>query len=186
MLKSGATNLEHVAVALSMFVGDVVLVGCHRPPLALPLQVHCLPDHQPGLGPLGGIVTLLRSRVAPWYLVAACNQPLLHGGVLGALVGAPRQTDRVSILAAAAETDHFAPLPSLWPDTLAPALEDFLAHGGRSFREFFEAHPPMLFEASEQDLARARSFNTMDELLEAGLVEASDANLAASATDELA
>jgi hypothetical protein len=30
MLKSGATMLEHVAVALSMFVGDVVLVGCHR------------------------------------------------------------------------------------------------------------------------------------------------------------
>ena len=72
---AGETLVERANRPLAPLVASVTVIG---PPERLAgAGLNVVPDDQPGLGPLGGIVTALRVADRPWSLVVACDLPFL-------------------------------------------------------------------------------------------------------------
>ncbi len=70
---AGATLIEHVAASVRQAAGSAVIVG--RPERYGSLGYPCLPDSEPGRGPLKGIGTALTATEAAWNLIVACDMP---------------------------------------------------------------------------------------------------------------
>lgn len=137
-LYGGARLIDRVAAAMVAQSGALVVCGREEP------GFRCIPDWpEPGLGPLGGLAAALRHAGENGF-----------AGVLSAGVDAP---DLPHDLARALAGEGAAivesqPVVGLWPAATAPALEAFLAGGGRSLYRFADhiaarrvdlAHPLM-------------------------------------------
>lgn len=137
-LYEGARLIDRVAAALAAQCDAVVVCGRAEPGFT------CIPDWpEAGLGPLGGLAAALRHASENGF-----------AGVLSAGVDAP---DLPHDLAAALAGEGAAivesqPVVGLWPASAAPALEAFIASGGRSLYRFADhiaarrldlAHPLM-------------------------------------------
>jgi molybdopterin-guanine dinucleotide biosynthesis protein A len=81
-MPDGRMMIEHVRDNLLTVCAEIVTIG-GGPHLHGVRHIH---DVKAGLGPLGGLETLLESRLAENYLVVPCDMPLLTGQVLGALL----------------------------------------------------------------------------------------------------
>lgn len=88
----GCTLVEHAATALATAGADpVVVVGGNRAAIE-PLGLDVVDDHWPGEGPLGGIITALRSLTTELVVVLACDltdaSAIAVGSVVEAVEGA--------------------------------------------------------------------------------------------------
>lgn len=115
-LIDGVALLDHARSALAPHVDAVIVVGrdiADRP--------------APGLGPLGGLCAALHHARRGEVLTVPCDVPFPPTALFAALQDAP-------VICG----DH--PVFGLWPTTLAPALDDWLAAGrNRSIRAFAES-----------------------------------------------
>jgi molybdenum cofactor guanylyltransferase len=86
------TFVEHAASLLHGRCHRIIVVA--DPALSLPPLADCtvLRDEQPGLGPLGGIVTALSASDDEWHLALACDVPLIRPALLHLIVS--RQSDQ--------------------------------------------------------------------------------------------
>jgi len=82
-LGDGRPIIAHVIAQMKSVCPDMVIVG--GPPVSIEGVRH-LPDTVSGLGPLGGLHTLLGSGLADAYLVAACDQPFLEPSIFHLLL----------------------------------------------------------------------------------------------------
>ncbi len=80
-----------VAEKAASVAGNVVLIGERARYRNLGLE--CLPDLRPGMGPLGGIETALKSGRGEFNLILACDMPGLRSEWLYALLEKAQQTD---------------------------------------------------------------------------------------------
>jgi molybdopterin-guanine dinucleotide biosynthesis protein A len=64
---------------------DVVLVGAHDAYAHLPVER--IADEPPGIGPLGGLVALLRRAAGSRVLALACDMPYVSRGLVERLAG---------------------------------------------------------------------------------------------------
>jgi molybdenum cofactor guanylyltransferase len=114
-----------VAAALAAQCDSVVVCGRDEAGFA------CIPDWpEPGLGPLGGLAAALRHGEAGGF-----------AAVLSAGVDAPDLPHNCAALLAGegAAIVESQPVVGLWPVALLPALEGFIAGGGRSLYRFADA-----------------------------------------------
>jgi molybdenum cofactor guanylyltransferase len=79
----GVNLLKRTVLLAARFCPTVFVVG--RDPSPLGLEVPWSLDLQPGLGPLGGIITAL-TRSGDSCLVLTCDLPLLNAEILAALL----------------------------------------------------------------------------------------------------
>jgi molybdopterin-guanine dinucleotide biosynthesis protein A len=81
---SGTTLVVRAARLVASVCGSATIVGAleYYARFGFPT----VPDDQPRLGPLGGILTSLARSETPWNLVVACDLPYLHSGWLRFLV----------------------------------------------------------------------------------------------------
>ncbi len=82
-------------------------------------------DVLPGCGPLGGIYSVLQAAQTPWVAVLPCDLPLLPAQVYRILFERRQKNRPVS----ACSERGLEPLVSIWPKTLAGALEARLRKG---------------------------------------------------------
>lgn len=121
-LYQGARLIDRVVAALAAQCDQVIVCGRTEPGLA------CIPDWpEAGLGPLGGLAAALRHAGAHGY-----------AGVLSAGVDAPDLPHdlALSLAGEGAAIVESQPVVGLWPASAAPALEAFIASGGRSLYRF--------------------------------------------------
>jgi molybdenum cofactor guanylyltransferase len=121
-LYEGARLIDRVAAALSAQCESVVVCGREEAGFA------CIPDWpETGLGPLGGLAAALRH---------GSNGSFTH--VLSAGVDVPDLPDDIATILAGegAAIVESQPVIGLWPVAAGPALEEFLAGGGRSLYRF--------------------------------------------------
>jgi len=124
-LYHGTRLIDRVAAALLAQCGALVVCGREEP------GFRCLPDWpEAGLGPLGGLAAALRHAEDQGFAF-----------VLSAGVDAPDLPHALSVMLAGegAAIVESQPVVGLWPVALAPALESFLAGGGRSLYRFADA-----------------------------------------------
>ena len=127
----GHTFLHRCAEALRPIAAPIVVVAdiADRFPAA---DWTVVADCFPGAGPVGGIVTALRTLGQGAHVVVACDMPFLHTDLL-----------RLLLDAVSDEFDAVVPWPDSGPEPLCavyrstclPLLETYLANGGRSARK---------------------------------------------------
>ncbi len=73
LASGGPSLLEHAAQTVQQAVGNVTVIGAPERYVSLGWPV--VADVVAGIGPLGGLLTLLRLAQAEWNLAVACDMP---------------------------------------------------------------------------------------------------------------
>jgi molybdopterin-guanine dinucleotide biosynthesis protein A len=124
---SGETLLARAVRLLSAVTTELLVVG--RQALdGSPSSVRIVPDEQPGLGPLGGIATALRTMRTQHALVVACDMPLLQPALLRLLLSLAAQAD--AIVPRSAQGPE--PLHAVYSAGCLPAVDACLRDGERA------------------------------------------------------
>lgn len=105
-------------------------------PPDLPEGVRLVPDEREGLGPMGGLASLLRGTDRP-VLVAAVDMPGVNAAVIRALAEAYRRIQGPGLVARAADGWH--PLLAVYAPSILPAMDAALADGRRALHRLVEA-----------------------------------------------
>jgi molybdenum cofactor guanylyltransferase len=126
------TLIEHLARRLAPVVDETIIAGGS---VCAPFEgVRVVPDHQPGLGPLGGMFAGLTAAKERHVWVVGCDLPDVEpalGGLLRALAG---------------DYEAVVPRPDQEPEgvcalyvrELAPRIEMLLEAGERSIKSLLE------------------------------------------------
>jgi molybdenum cofactor guanylyltransferase len=125
------TLIEHLARRLASVVDETIVAGGASPPIQ---GIRYVPDHQPGLGPLAGMLAGLRVASAPHVWVVGCDLPDVEPA-LGAL-----------LRALAGDSEAVVPRPDKEPEgvcalyarALAPRIEALLEEGERSIKSLLD------------------------------------------------
>jgi molybdopterin-guanine dinucleotide biosynthesis protein A len=93
-------------------------------------------DRWPGLGPLAGTTTALldvadQADEAAVVVVAACDQPWLDAGTVGALLDALDARPDVDVAVPLDPDGRTLPFPAAWRARVAPVLRDLVEAGER-------------------------------------------------------
>ena len=135
--------------------GDVVLLGSHG--------IDVIPDEYPGEGPLGGIVTALRSLGhqpgIDAVVVVACDLPNLGGATVGALVSALSAPFQAAV--AIPMGANRPALCGAWSPAAATPLAAAFAAGERRVRVALDEIPHVMVHV---DPAELRNVNAPDDL----------------------
>ena len=124
----GSTLGEFVAGAVASVTGQVVLVG--EPARYQALGYPVIPDHYPGEGPLGGILTALEHTQADWNLVVACDMPGISGEILSRILEAAENSTN-DVLLPIGPDGRPEPLCAAYHRRTLQALESVFASGER-------------------------------------------------------
>lgn len=125
---SGRTLVEQVAEAVRTAAGSAVLIGAPERYYALGLPA--IADTLEPCGPLGGILTALKTSEADWNLVVACDMPGLDAELLGVLIEAARRADTDCLLPVGA-SGLPEPLCAVYHRRAAVTMERALRRGVR-------------------------------------------------------
>ena len=109
---------------------DPVLVGDASPYPRVGSGVERLADDPAGVGPLGGIRALLRSRGTS--IVLACDMPYVDGGLLRALRDAPPAA------VVAPRRERWEPLCARYDPRVLPTIDRALAAGRHSLQALLD------------------------------------------------
>lgn len=125
---SGQTMLQRTVGLARTFCDEVWVSG--RNPEAMDMDLPWLPDDQPGMGPLGGILTGLTHLNRP-LLVLACDLPMLDEATLGKLTAAREQRPASAVMTTflQMETGWIEALVSIYEPSAAPLLRESAANG---------------------------------------------------------
>jgi len=117
---------------------EVLAVGGNLTSLAALAEIdHAIPDEFPGEGPLGGILTALRSASNDVVVVLACDTPGMDAETPAALVECLRNSPDAAVAYALID-DRAQPLTAAWNRVAAlPVLRDAFDRGERAPRSVF-------------------------------------------------
>ncbi len=151
----GKPLLEHAQELLRPHCDKLIVVGGE----------HGLSDEQPGLGPLGGLLTALNRADTAWVLVATVDMPAVRSSLLERLVSSRQVEDRAVLvhvplsypdLVAGEHTMLLGPqpqpFPGLYRSDLGPELRQFLQGGERKARKFAHVLQARLVEVRSDEL----------------------------------
>ena len=128
----GRTLVEHMAAVVAEAAGSAVLIGAPHRYYAMGLTA--IADSFEPCGPLGGILTALRTTEAEWNLVVACDMPGVSVALLRGLVRAARQTGAECLMPVSAD-GRVQPLCAVYHRGAAAPIEEALRRGTRKVTE---------------------------------------------------
>jgi molybdenum cofactor guanylyltransferase len=160
-LSDGTTFLQRVQAAIRPLCSQIVLLGDHE--FTASDEFIIVKDLRPGLGPMAGLESLLKSNLDSRYLIVACDMPLLTPEICGMLI---HDSASVSIFEST-EIGKYLPFPGIYRAELAPLVSRSLDEDRRSLQQLFRSlsdiHVLPLTPELEQSV---RSFNTPESILE--------------------
>jgi len=132
LLPFGSMTLAgHIATQIREAAGNVTLIG--PPERYAHLGFPVIPDAIPGCGPLGGLLTALRSTAADWNLIVACDMPHLTAPFLVRLFEAAAEGSNPDCVVAESEGRRH-PLCAVYHRRVLPAAESAIN------RKLFKMH----------------------------------------------
>jgi len=134
---AGSPMVLRTAELLAPFCEEVTIIG--PPEQFSRFGFPVVPDDQPGLGPLGGIATVLAHTPAAWNVILACDLPYLTGDWLGYLV-ARAQASRAQAVVPFSEKGP-EPLCAAYHRDAGGAIRNAIARGLLKVMGALEAVP---------------------------------------------
>ncbi len=128
------TAVERIAQALSEWTDSQIISAVEEETYlftGLPVAV----DLHPGEGPLAGLEAGMEKKQADWYLVAACDMPLIRPEVIEYLVEKIKTTKYQAVLPII--NGRRQPLLAAYRADCLPVLKRSLSDGERSVRALF-------------------------------------------------
>lgn len=166
------TFLERAVSALRPFCRQIIVVSA--PESALPDVESCtmVEDEEPGLGPLGGLVTGLATSDDEWHLVLACDLPLVRSQVLGLIVSETAGADAVVPQVAG----RLEPLLAAYARACLPAARAALGAGKRAMTALLDQVQVKIIEEPrlrdvDPSLVSFTNVNTWDDYLRLSVPE---------------
>jgi molybdopterin-guanine dinucleotide biosynthesis protein A len=129
-----------------------------------------VPDEMPGMGPLAGIATAVRSSLSPWSLIVACDMPYLNTAWLVHLLARGVPSSAEIVIGESANGPE--PLCGLYHKRCEAHFATALARGVRKITDAFVgrevlAIPVDEIQSFDPDGLLFKSVNTPEELAEA-------------------
>ncbi len=156
----GCTLLaRQIALAWSLEPAEVLVSGRSDVPLGDRL-VRVVDDERPGLGPLGGLASVLISAVEPHLLLLAVDLPALNAGMLHRLLA----KRRAGVGVVPRTPRGWEPTAAVYPRSLLPEIRRRLAAGELALHKFVEAEVEagrlVALDVPETDAAVFENWNT--------------------------
>lgn len=120
-------------------------------------------DDQPGLGPLGGMVTAMRRFRAEAFVFLACDMPFINAPMITRLADLARATSRPLTYVA----ENLPGFPLLLQRDHLPVLRDTLDVGPASLRALFTRIEPDRLSPPDGETWRLHNVNRPGDLVEA-------------------
>jgi molybdopterin-guanine dinucleotide biosynthesis protein A len=156
--------IEHVMDALRPCCDKITIVGqCSGASFEEHPALICLSDRVPGLGPLSGLEALLASGLGESYLVATCDQPLLHPKLLQRLLD--QDSGNASVFFKTEDGQEYDPFPGLYPAELLDSVRQALREGNYAMRPLIRRHPIQWVTIPADEEYALLNANTPDALL---------------------
>jgi len=155
----GTTLAQSVAETIGAAAGRIALVG--GPRCAAPAGIGFVPDLYPGEGPLGGILSALRSSTADWNLIVACDMPDLEADFLRQLLDAADSCGG-DALVPAGPSGRLEPLCAAYHRKALGGLEAAFARGVRKISTALEEVDTVVWPVPEE-LSCFQNVNTPEE-----------------------
>lgn len=147
--QAGEPLVRRVVARLQEALPQVLVIG---PDTLRPLVpgVRVIPDREPGLGPLGGLVTALHATTTPWVFLAGCDMPFIAPLLVREMVRLAMESPSTQVVLLRTATGHHY-LHAIYAASCLPAAERLLASGERSLHALVDALavrevPPELVE----------------------------------------
>jgi molybdopterin-guanine dinucleotide biosynthesis protein A len=144
----GGTLAGHVAAVVQAAAGSVALVG--EPSLYDHLGYPVVRDLLRGAGPLAGICSALRSSMAAWNLVVACDMPCLRADFLEKLFAEAERTGADAVIPAG-PSGRPEPLCAVYHARCLPVLAAAVARGVRKVMDGLAQTDVRILPVPEQD-----------------------------------
>jgi molybdenum cofactor guanylyltransferase len=142
---------------------EAALVGEAGPYARAVPQVRVIADDPLGVGPLGGLLGLLRAAQGRPAIALACDLPFASAVLLGRLAHAPSQA---MVLAARGPSGFWEPLFARYdPARVAPHCEAALRSGVRSFQELFGSLEAEALSISPGEYSALRDWDSPADIL---------------------
>jgi len=161
----GKPLLEYVLEKLAEIFPEIILIGQNRAGLEKYGQI--FPDLVPGLGPVSGIYTALKTLNRPVF-VCGCDMPFLSSELIRFQLKVLEDFDAV----VPRPGKFYEPLHALYAPACLPAIERLVKSGGKRPVEFFARI--RIREIADQELNRLApdrlsffNINTREELAQA-------------------
>ena len=140
---------------------EPVLVGDAAAYTVLLPELRVLHDHPEGIGPLGGLLSLLEAAAPGPVLAVACDMPYVSRELLARLVNA----ETAAPVLAARTGERWQPLCARYDaGALCVPLAAALAHGIRSFQRLFETLAVEELVLDEVERAQLVDWDTPEDL----------------------
>jgi molybdopterin-guanine dinucleotide biosynthesis protein A len=160
-LSDGTTFLERVQAAIRPLCSQIALLGDHE--YSASDEFIIIKDLRPGLGPMAGLESLLKSNLDSHYLIVACDMPLLTPDICRLLI---HDSASVSIFEST-EIGKYLPFPGIYRTELAPLVSRSLDEDRRSLQQLFRSLPDIHVLPLTPELEQSvRSFNTPESIHE--------------------
>jgi molybdopterin-guanine dinucleotide biosynthesis protein A len=138
--------VQEIAAKAAAAAGPVTLVG--HPPGYAHLNLPCIPDLRPGLGPLSGIEAALASSHAELNLILACDMPLMNDAHLARLMETARNSSADCVVTADA-SGRLHPLLAVYRRACLPRIQSALDEGRLQLTALARDLRPELVPAAE-------------------------------------
>lgn len=158
---------ERLVDRLVRIAGDAgiecVVVGSHPEATPLPAGVARVADQPPGIGPLGGLVALLRFAPTRPVIAVACDMPFVTAALVERLARDPRDA---AVLAPREPAAHkWQPLFARYDAArVLPVLERAVSEDMRSFQRLFARLDVTEFEVEDAERALLHDWDTPEDI----------------------
>jgi molybdopterin-guanine dinucleotide biosynthesis protein A len=131
----GIPLLMRTAVLLAPLAGPPIIIG--PPERYSALGYNVIPDDVPGIGPLAGIATALRSSNQAWNLVVGCDLPFLTAAWLEYLIVRAVESNSDAVIPQSPA--GLEPLCAMYRKTCVTPIQAAIAKGTRKVTDAFAA-----------------------------------------------
>ena len=124
MIFAGEPLLRRVVRRISGGVDDTLVIGPDELKALVP-GVQVIPDVVPGIGPLGGLYTALRSTTAARLFLVACDMPFVQPRLIRAMLAASiaNRAAEAVILGTQSDRSRLQPLHAVYTSACLPVVE---------------------------------------------------------------
>jgi molybdopterin-guanine dinucleotide biosynthesis protein A len=164
----GLPMLLRMAYLLEPLVAQVTVVG--PPQRYASLGLACVPDEVEHLGPLGGILTALRTSDAAWNLIVGCDLPYLTPKWLAFLIRRALESEAAVVMPAS--RFGYEPLCAMYHVRCADTIAESVSRGVYKVTDglgslTMEILPPDLWRTFDSDGRLLKNMNRPEDFAEA-------------------